>query len=36
MENLSNDREDQRNQHENSYKLYNETGHLLLSLKESQ
>ena len=36
MEHLSNDHEDQPNQHENSHKPRDETGHLVLSLLESQ
>ena len=36
MEHFSNEHEDHRNQHENSHKVYNETGHSLLSLRESQ
>ena len=36
MEHLSNDHKDNSNQHENSHKLYNETGHLILSLTENQ
>ena len=36
MEHLLNDHEDHPNQHENSYKLCNETGHPALSLLESQ
>ena len=36
MELLSNDYEDHPNQHENSHKLCDETGHLALNLMESQ
>ena len=36
MEHLSNDHEDCPIQHENSHKLYDETGHPVLSLMESQ
>ena len=36
MEHLSNDHKDILNQHKNSHKLYNETGHTVLSLMESQ
>ena len=36
MEHLSNDHEDHPTQHENSHKLCNEAGHLVLSLLESQ
>ena len=36
MEHLSNDHEDNPNQHKNSHKLYNETGHVVLSLLENQ
>ena len=36
MEHLSNDHEDRPNQHENSHKLCNETGHPFLSLLEGQ
>ena len=36
MEHLSNDHKDQPNQHENSHKPRDETGHLVLSLLESQ
>ena len=36
MEHLSNDNEDHPNQHENSHKLRDETGHPVLSLLESQ
>ena len=36
MEHLSNDHEDHPNQHENSHKLCDETGHPVLSLLESQ
>ena len=36
MKHFSNDPEDSPNQHENSHKLREETGHLILSLKESQ
>ena len=36
MEYLSNDNEDHPNQHENSYKLHNETGHPIVSLTEGQ
>ena len=36
MEHLSNDHEDHPNQHENSHKLCDETGHTVLSLLESQ
>ena len=36
MEHLPNDHEDHPNQHMNSYKLCNETGHPVLSIKESQ
>ena len=36
MEYLSNDHQDHPNQHENSLKLYNETGHHVLSLMEGQ
>ena len=36
MEHLSNDREDQPNQHKNSHKLCDVTGHPILSFLESQ
>ena len=36
MEHLSNDHEDHPNQHEISHKLCDETGHLVLSLLESE
>ena len=36
MEHLSNDHEDHRNQHENSYKLCDETGHPVVNLMEIQ
>ena len=36
MDYLSNDHEDHPNQHENSHKPGNETGHPVLSLLESQ
>ena len=36
MEHLSNDRKDHPNQHKKRRKLCDETGHLLLSLTESQ
>ena len=36
MEHLSDDHEDYPNQHKNSHKLCDETGHLILSLMESQ
>ena len=36
MEHLSNDHEDDPNQHENSHKLCNKTGHPVFSLQESQ
>ena len=36
MEHLSNDHEDHPNQHENSHKLRDETGHLTVNLMESQ
>ena len=36
MEHLSNDHEDHLNQPENSQKLFDETGHPVLSLIESQ
>ena len=36
MEHLSNDHEDCLNQHKNSHKLYDETGHPVLSLMKSQ
>ena len=36
MEHLSNDHEDHPNQHKNSNKLCDETGHPVLSLSESQ
>ena len=36
MEHLSNDNKDNPNQHENSHKLYNEIGHVVLSLLENQ
>ena len=36
MEHLSNDHKDHPNQHENSHKLCNETGHPVLSLLKSQ
>ena len=36
MEHLSNDHEDRPNQHDNSHKLCDETGHPLLNLMESQ
>ena len=36
MEHLSSENEDHPNQQENSHKLCDETGHLILSLAESQ
>ena len=36
MEHLSNDHKGCTNQQENSYKLYDETGHPVLNLTESQ
>ena len=36
MEHLSNDHEDCPNQHENSHKLCDETGHPIVNLMESQ
>ena len=36
MENLSDDHEDHPNQHENSHKLCDKTGHLVVNLMESQ
>ena len=36
MEHLSNDHDDHPNQQENGHKLCDETGHTVLSLKESQ
>ena len=36
MEHLSNDHKDCVNQHENSHKLCNETGHAVVNLVESQ
>ena len=36
MEHFSNDQEDHFNQHKNSHKLCDETGHLVVNLKESQ
>ena len=36
MEHLSNDYKDHPNQHENSHKLCNETGHPLANFMESQ
>ena len=36
MEHLSNDQEDHPNQHENNYTSYDEMGHPILSLLESQ
>ena len=36
MEHLSYDHKDHPNQHKNGYKLCDETGHLILSLLESQ
>ena len=36
MEHLPNDHKDHTNQHENSHKLCDETGHPVLSLLESQ
>ena len=36
MEHLSNDHEDHPNQHEDSHKLCDEMGHLILGLLESQ
>ena len=36
MEHLSNDHKDRLNQHKNSHKLCDETGHFVLSLLESQ
>ena len=36
MEHLSNDHEDHPNQHENSHKLCDETGHPVVNLMESQ
>ena len=36
MEHLSNDHEDRPNQHENSHKQCNETGHPIVNMMESQ
>ena len=36
MEHLSNDHEDYSNQHENSHKLCNEMGHLIVNMMKSQ
>ena len=36
MEHLSNDQKERHNQHENSHKLYDETGQPVLSFMESQ
>ena len=36
MEHLSNDQKERHNQHENSHKLYDETGQPVLSLMKSQ
>ena len=36
MKHLSNDHKDCPNHHENSHKLCNETGHLVVSIMESQ
>ena len=36
MEHLSNDRKDHPNQHKNSHKLCDETGHPVVNLMESQ
>ena len=36
MEHLSNDHEDCPNQHENSHKQCNETGHPIVNMMESQ
>ena len=36
MEHFLNDREDHLNQHENSHKLCDETGHSVVNLMESQ
>ena len=36
MEHLSNDHEDRLNQHENSHKLCDKTGHPFMSLTENQ
>ena len=36
MEHLLDDLEDRPNQHENSHKLYDETGHPVMNLTESQ
>ena len=36
MEDLSNDHKDHPNQHENSHKLCDEMGHLIVNLMESQ
>ena len=36
MEHLSNGHKDRLNQHENSHKLCNETGHAFVNLRESQ
>ena len=36
MKHLSNDHKDRPNQHKNSHKLCDETGHLILRLVESQ
>ena len=36
MEHLSNDHKDHSHQHENSPKLYDETGHPVVNLMESQ
>ena len=36
MEHLSDDHEDHPNQHENSHKLCDKTGHLVVNLMESQ
>ena len=36
MEHLSNDHEDHPNEHGNSHKLYDKTGHPIVNLMESQ
>ena len=36
MEHLSNDHEDRPNQHKNGHKLYDEMGHPVVNLMESQ
>ena len=36
MEHLSNDHKDHPNQYKNTHKLYNEMGHPILSLTETQ